>query len=98
VMDAELFPPLQPRGSSVIPVGLPASTINPQSDQYAFDAMLLQDSSILQDLFRRNLSGLQKTPRKRRQKAATMSDQRWKPASDRIRQLYVVEGNSIKEV
>jgi hypothetical protein len=69
VMDAELFPLLQPRGSSLIPVGLPASTINPQSEQYAFDAMLLQDSSILQDLFLRNLSGLQKTPRKRRQKS-----------------------------
>lgn len=97
-IDAELFQLVQPIGSSVIPEGLSASMINPQSEQHAFDAMLPQDSSILQDPFHRNWSGLQQTPPKRRQKAATMSDQRWEPASDRIRQLYVVEGKSIKEV
>jgi hypothetical protein len=97
-MDAELFQLVQPIGSSVNRAGLSAFTINPQSEQYAFDAMLPADSSILQDPFRRNRSGLQQTPPKRRRKAATMSDQRWEPASDRIRQLYVVEGKQIKEV
>jgi hypothetical protein len=79
-------------------VGLSAPTINSQSEQHAFDTMLPQNSSILQDPFHRNRSGLQKTAPKRGKKAATMSDQRWEPASDRIRQLYVVEGKLIKEV
>jgi hypothetical protein len=97
-MDAELFQLVRPIRSSVIPVGLSAPTINPQSEQHAFDTMLPQNSSILQDPFHRNRSGLQKTAPKRGKKAATMSDQRWEPASDRIRQLYVVEGKLIKEV
>jgi hypothetical protein len=97
-MDAELFQQVQPIRSSVISVGLSAPTINPQSEQHAFNAMLPQDSRILQDSFHRSRSGLQRTAPKRRQKAATMSDQRWKPASDRIRHLYVVEGKLMKDV
>jgi Clr5 domain len=97
-MDAKLFQLVQPIRSSVIPVGPSGPTINRQSEQHAFDAMLPQDSSILQDPFHRNRSGLQQTAPKRGQKAATMSEQRWEPASDRIRQLYVVEGKLVKEV
>jgi hypothetical protein len=98
MMNAELFEQIQPVGSTVTPMGLLASTIDPQSEQHTFDAMLFQDNSILQNPVHHNHSGLQQPPPNRRQKAATMSDQRWEPASDRIRQLYVVEGRPIKEV
>ena len=97
-INAELYQQVQLMGSSVAPVGLLASTINPQSEQHAFDAMLFQDTSSPPNPVHHNRSGLQQLPPKRRQKAATMSDQRWEPASDRIRQLYVVDGRPIKEV
>lgn len=35
---------------------------------------------------------------KRRKKASTMSAEKWKPAETRIRQRYVKEGKSIKEL
>jgi hypothetical protein len=79
-------------------MGLPASTFNLQSEQCAFDAILAQNKRSLQNPFQRKPSDLQATPPKRGRKAATMSDQRWEPATGRIRQLYVVDGKSIKEV
>jgi Clr5 domain len=97
-IEAELFQVVQPKRSAVMPLGQTASTTNLQPEPHAFDAMLSQDTSILQSQFQSNRSGLQQRAPKRGQKAATMSEQRWEPASDRIRQLYVVKGKPIKEV
>ncbi|KAE9380968.1 hypothetical protein N431DRAFT_137126 [Stipitochalara longipes BDJ] len=60
--------------------------------------MLPQNNSALHDPFHPDRFSLHQKAPKRGQKAATMSDRRWEPALDRIRQLYVVEGKPIKEV
>ena len=84
--------------SSIIPMGLPSSTFNLQSENFLFDARMSQNERSLQNPLKRKSPTTQPIPPKRERKAATMSQQRWEPATDRIRQLYVVDGKSIKEV
>lgn len=75
--------------SNVVPWGFDFSSTN---SQFQIGSLWHQHNT------KRGVSDLQHEPRKRARKAPTMSEQKWEPALDRIRQLYVIEEKKILEV
>jgi hypothetical protein len=86
--------------SSEMPMGLtPAAlTFNLEPGQSTLETIFSQNRRILSNSFQCNTSGLQANIQKRGPKAATMTDQRWKPAINRIRHLWFTEKNQINKI
>lgn len=86
--------------SSEMPRRLTPQTLNfnQEPTQSTLETTVSQDWGILPNSIQCNNSVLQANIPKRGPKAATMTDQRWKPAEHRIRHLWVTEKNGINKI
>jgi hypothetical protein len=79
-----------------------ASNIDKEPGEYSLDPVVVQNQpdplSSRPNTFRSNSYPLRPMPQKRKPKAATMTDQRWEPATDRIRHLLVVEEKNYGQI